>query len=592
MDKIKLLAILPYEGLHKLIMEIAADYPHIELDCYIGDMEDGLKIAQSIESEAYFAILSRAGTADLIAKHVSLPVIDIKITVSDMMRAIRLAQGFSGKFAIVGFPTIISYANAVADMFQSQLNIFTVHHQSQIDPCLERLKHENYSLIVGDVITTNHAKKHGYNVILITSSAEGVKLTLDEAVNWHKNFHKLQNKKNLYKKIFDYTTTAIMAYDADEILVYTNAVVQNDLSLFTENLRPYLHAVIEKEAVYFLKKIGSTVWNITGKKIQLEEQRILVFYGQICTNVHKISKAAFQYDSEKIPTLNFSTFQSSTPSLQNLIYMAKNYGKTALPILIIGEKGTGKQSLAYMIYQDSTLCNNTFVTVDCQWMNPKSWQILLDGQDSPFTRSGVTIYFKHLHFLDHADQSLLENYLYSTAIYKRNRLIFSYFPGANEAFDKGQLLYYISNNLGALTLHVPSLNERREDIPYMAALYLNEFNTSLGKQIMGLQPEALSMMQAFNWRDNIDQFKRTMRQLVILTGGAYISFDIVSQVLRTENGGATSKGSPVNLHGTLDDITRDVIRTVLEEEAMNQSQAAKRLGISRSTLWRKMDKYP
>lgn len=588
MKPIKLLAILPYEGLHNLMLDTVASYSNIEIDCYIGDMEDGLKIVQNLELDDYFAIISRAGTATLLANHVSIPVIDIKITVSDMLRAIRLAQGFSGKFAIVGFPTIISYANAVADMLQSPVNIFTVFKQTEIEPCLKHLQNEHYSLIVGDVITTNQAKNLGYNTILITSSSEGIKLALDEAINWYKNFYKLQNKNKLYKKIFDNTNSAILAYDNEENLVYTNTLVQKNLPAFATNLNQYIPTVIEKEFIYLMKKIGSNVWNISAKKINLDDQLIVAFYGDICTDLHKIDKKAFEYNSENLPTVNFSTFQSGNPSMRNLIQTAKTYSSTTQPILITGEKGTGKKSLAYMIYHNSNFCNNMFITIDCQWMNEKSWQIILNSQDSPFSKSGITIYFNNLQLLTNDQQNLLQNYLHNTALHKRNRLIFSYFSNSNEDFNSSNLLYYIRNIVGTLTLHLPTLNSRKEDIPYIATLYLNDFNTSLGKQIMGLMPEAIHALQAFNWQCNIDQFKRIMRQLVILTSGSYIKSETVVATLNAETAVTAGKATSLKITGTLDEITRDIINAVLEEEGMNQSQAAKRLGISRSTLWRKL----
>lgn len=157
------------------------------------------------------------------------------------------------------------------------------------------------------------------------------------------------------------------------------------------------------------------------------------------------------------------------------------------------------------------------------------------------------------------------------------------------SFDKSSLLYFIKNKLAALPLTVPSLNERKEDLPNLISLYLNELNLIYDKQIVGLEDEAMGLIQDFNWEGNIDQLKRVMRQLIILTDNSHIKYDTVKQVLNNENLRLeTSTVYNINLNNTLDQITKDIINIVMKEENYNQSKTAKRLGISRSTLWRKI----
>ena len=99
----------------------------------------------------------------------------------------------------------------------------------------------------------------------------------------------------------------------------------------------------------------------------------------------------------------------------------------------------------------------------------------------------------------------------------------------------------------------------------------------------------MGLIQDFNWEGNIDQLKRVMRQLIILTDNSHIKYDTVKQVLNNENLRLeTSTVYNINLNNTLDQITKDIINIVMKEENYNQSKTAKRLGISRSTLWRKI----
>ena len=143
-------------------------------------------------------------------------------------------------------------------------------------------------------------------------------------------------------------------------------------------------------------------------------------------------------------------------------------------------------------------------------------------------------------------------------------------------------------SLGCLTLTVPSLYDRRDDIPSLASVLLGELNLSLGKQVVGLDEDAMVLLQQFPWEGNLDQFRAVVIQLAALTDGPTISAPAVRLVLEKQRLAAPSVARGVSLDKTLDEIIEEVIRTVLAEEGNNQSRAAARLGISRGTLWRRL----
>lgn len=591
MPKLKLLAILPYEGLQTLFQEAACRRLDLEADCYVGDMDEGARLAAAHEKEGYFAIVSRAGTAELISRTSTLPVIDIRLTVSDMLRAIRLAQSYAGKFAVVGFPQIIGCAETICDMLQYRVSVSAVNAAEQITPRLEQLRAEGFSLIVGDVITTRLAKRVGFNTILVTSSLESVESALDEATRWQRNFAKIKQESDLARQIFDACPDAVFVCDANGGVRYANeAAYRQTPPALAQKLAACVPSACEHGRVRLLKRIGSNAWTVTGERIAGGERKAAVFYARLCPDLCKIDQMALAYQhGDHIPTVNFDTFTSESPALRSLIAASKQFARTSAPILILGEKGTGKDSLAYTIYRNSNYSANAFLTVDCKWMTDKTWQLLLDGEDSALTRAGYTVYFKNLHLLSPVQQDRLETYMHNTSVHKRNRLLFSYVPGHNTSFEQSSFLYYLHNVLGAPALTIPPLNARKEDIPLIASLYLNEINIQLGNQVMGLQQDALEALQQFDWQCNIDQFKRIMKELVVLTTSSYISGETARTVLQNEHYvAAPDSVDTLNLNGSFDEISKNILRIVLEQENMNQSKAAKRLGISRSTLWRKL----
>lgn len=146
------------------------------------------------------------------------------------------------------------------------------------------------------------------------------------------------------------------------------------------------------------------------------------------------------------------------------------------------------------------------------------------------------------------------------------------------------------NVLSCLVLRLKPLRERTEDIPGIATLYISQINNELGKQIVGFEPEAMALMKQYSWRENLSQFKRIIRELVLQTESYYIPAHLVQHLLNQEQPAHPHSGSggleTLNLNQTLDLINYDIVRIVLEQENGNRSRAASRLGISRSTLWR------
>lgn len=158
------------------------------------------------------------------------------------------------------------------------------------------------------------------------------------------------------------------------------------------------------------------------------------------------------------------------------------------------------------------------------------------------------------------------------------------------------------NQLSCVTVHLSPLRERVNEIPALSSLYLNTINVSMANQIIGFEPEAMDLIQHYDWPYNYTQFKRILNELSLMTTTPYIQAAHVSALLEKEK--VLSSASGENSHSSehsnrsvsgqltldisrpLDEITQDIIHQVLTETEGNQSAAAKRLGISRTTLWR------
>lgn len=591
MKKIKTLAIAPYNGLKDLIQELAKESEILEVHAFVADMLDGVEIVKSIQDKSYDAIISRAGTADLIREISDLPVIDIKLSIIDMMSAIKLAQNYPGKFFVVGFKSITDVANVICQLNDYDVEIKTISDISEIGGCLTDLKATGVSLIVGDVVTINHAKKIGLNTILVTSGRESVLSSFDEVIKIHKLLQTTQRKNLLVKDILENSDVSVVCFNMNKQIIYSN--ISEDIEEYKkilEELENLIEELIKEKRFKISKKIGSNFILIKGEKLEFNDSFYLTFYIENQQTAIKPFDHAVSYiNVSDAPQINFETIFTSSELFKKVIEDAKAFSTTQAPIIIIGDMGTGKDTLAHAIYQNSNYNKNPLVVIDAEYMNEKKWASIFESENSLFTNSDFTIYIKNLHLMNEKSQNLFESYFLNTYVYKRNRFIFSCISGFSKSFEESTILTFIKNKLTALPLIMPNLSQRKEDIPSLASLFLSDLNLIYGKQVIGLENEAMKLLQDFTWTTNIKQLKRVIKELIIITDTFYISEESVNRVLSYENLPKSSSYTQyLDLNKRLDEINRDIINSVLSEENFNQSRAAERLGISRSTLWRKI----
>ena len=142
----------------------------------------------------------------------------------------------------------------------------------------------------------------------------------------------------------------------------------------------------------------------------------------------------------------------------------------------------------------------------------------------------------------------------------------------------------------------PTLRELSSRIPMMVNMYLSRVNGDVSRQILGVDSRAMELLQEYPWPNNYVQFRRVMQELTQTASGQLITAQEVQNLLRKERyvGAFPHQGEndtiPLDLSRTLAEIDQDIVRRVVDETGGNQTLAAKRLGISRTTLWRMIQK--
>lgn len=171
-----------------------------------------------------------------------------------------------------------------------------------------------------------------------------------------------------------------------------------------------------------------------------------------------------------------------------------------------------------------------------------------------------------------------------------NLTIFSFEVSDHESCNQHPFLNHLLNVHACLSLYLPPLRCRTADIPSPLTLYLSKFNSQLGKQIIGFEPDGMELLQAYSRPHNVNQFNRVIQELVVTSHGLYISKGAVEACLKKESalypGYRSGDTLQLDLNQKLADIDVDIVRLVLQQENGSQKKTSERLGISRGTIWR------
>jgi DNA-binding NtrC family response regulator len=255
---------------------------------------------------------------------------------------------------------------------------------------------------------------------------------------------------------------------------------------------------------------------------------------------------------------------------------------TDTSVLLEGERGTGKQYLAELLYQAKSAA--PLISVDCQLIDGSAIKEIMSLANTADGNIKPTCWWKRLDAMSVEAQAELLGY---RAVLPNFRHIASVEHNLNDLCMIGRFNPELLELFGFYRIWVPPLRERKEDIKSIASLIISQTNERIGKQIVGLTKDAFDVVYNHEWFGNIDELLQVIVDAMNATSGSLINKPTVTSVI------SSSKSGKNNIYNilpgmTLDDIKYEIIQYVMQEENMNQVKVAKRLGISRTTLWREL----
>lgn len=586
--EIKVKCIAPYRGLRDLLLDVASEDPMLNIDVEVADLEEALPIIKRAEHENYDVIVSRGGTATFIRKHVSIPVVDIPVSGYDILRILTLVKDSNSKLAIIGFPNICEGAMTVSNLIDFEIPIYPINKVSEVRLTLEKAIQEGAQIILGDAVTVKTAEDMGYHGILITSGRESIQDMILEVKHVHDIYLKGHENIRFLQRIVDNNPIGTMICDkkgAIRLLNQSTREIVGEIKEVPSELK-YLLKDQTKSETLLLEHVHINHQSYSVKIVP--DQDLFIIYLEPNKNLY-FSTLEVVKTPEQLTT--FAQIIGSSYELNKTIKIAKAYASTDHHIWISGEAGTGKSNFAEAIYHSSNRTNGRFYSVNCHLIDEKKLANDLFGSE---TKQGLlqvpspdTLFLQSVELLSASFQLQLVNEIRkgtNIRIISSSRI--SYKKLLKDQSFNQELLHVI----GEHHLVVPPLRERAEDIEEIVRVMIAQYNSKYGKQVVGIREDVLSNLIDYRWPGNLRELKNIVGELLTLTKSHYIELEEWNTVWQRykeieERGDSRSI---IDLSKTWDEIEKQILEEVLKEEGMNQSKTAKRLGISRATLWRKL----
>lgn len=587
--KYKILAVAPYESLKNSLLRLANGRNDMDLDIYVANLEEGVSLVKTLDLESYDAIISRGGTAEAISKVTPVPVIDISLSVYDILRAIRLAENYQEQYAIIGFPNITETAHLLCDLLQYRIRIVTIQSAEDVEPLLNMLRENGFNMIICDMISQDTASKMNMNSILITSGAESILAAFEQASKICQSHYSIREENNFLRSILqdNDSYTIVMAQDGS---VFLSTWDQENPEEFLDIMREDMRTILKGGDRKFFRTIGKALYSVTSRTAAYKNKKYVVFNFTASRIPLQSGKYGIHFDNkEEIEKVYYESFFSIAGALGNLSERIEDIARSSRPIMIMSEEGTGKEYIAGLIYLKSEYTEAPLVTIDCSMLNDRNWDYLVNRYNSPLNDNNNTIYFRNAEALSPVQHKKLLSMILDSNMHKRNRLIFSTCGSDNP--EVSEYLQEYVKRLSCASVSMQTLRSRRGEILPLASLYLSRINLELGKQLLGFEPQAIAVLKDYSWPSNYSQFGRVLLEAASMTSTVYVTAYTVADLIATEQ---ASSAYQTLFHGgdgpvpqiTLEEMTRNFIKKVLEDNGGNQSKAAKQLGISRTTLWR------
>ena len=307
----------------------------------------------------------------------------------------------------------------------------------------------------------------------------------------------------------------------------------------------------------------------------------------------------------------FESMVGGSLAMREVYRQIRKAAATDIPVLLSGETGTGKDLAARAIHQLSNRSEGPYIPVHLGALPEDLVSSELFGHEKgAFTgalerRLGCfelahtgTVFLDEISTIDEKIQiSLLrlleDRKLHRIGAAKSRKVDVRVIAASNEnledAVKSGVFREDLFFRLDVLHIHMPALRKRDGDVPLLIDHFLKQFNQSYRKEVVGISPECVTRLHAYDWPGNVREIKNVINRAVVMCEGDVLLPEHLPHRLQAGQGGRAMVSLPVG--STIEEMEKELLVRTLEYTAGNRRRAAEILGISRRTLYNKIERF-
>ena len=587
------------------------------------------------------AIIARGNTANMLrAARIPVPIVTLPIKDSELIRSINTASalypGENSRIAYIGLEDVIRSVSEFLKTIHREIRFFQIKDSRDIQNCIRQAKQEQIQVVIGGEYTKELAEAQGLRCVLLESTESSLKEAYDKAMEIQKGI--LVQKKKLQEKLI------LMNAISDGIVGINE---KGRISLFNQAAE----ALFSRKETQTIGKAASTLFGteelaiinrtllrgdevlshpaILSDKEWLLDFRPVMIHGQsrgAMIRIHSESQSGsgFPQKERAFPSVpGFYEYPDKlsghSPAFLSVCALGTRFAASSLPVLITGESGSGKTSFACQIHRQSSRKNRVFLVREGALLTPEDLMAANGGSIcihdiNTLPASMVPVLNQYLEqgMIAMADQSFcpLDVRIFATVTMPASGHV------QNMEDVLGSRLYY---NLNALTLPIPALRERPEDIWTLFSSILESIRPETSATRLSLsEAAATGLLSEYFWPGNIRELKSVVRRFALMApeaGSAEENLPVLQQCLTSEPLSApqndilsipanprvflpqAAKNAPADtsagalpsdknfvIHGRL--VSWEELKALDQYYQGHRGLLAKQLGVSRSTLWR------
>lgn len=592
---------------------------------------NGVAVARRWEDEGVQVVVGRGPTAVMIRKVLRIPVIMIPITAFDVLDALHQAKSLGKQIAFADYDLKqrqydLSY---LGEMLQLPFEPMLYKDLADLKVQINEAARQGCEVIVGTgACIPPMAEEKGMRGVLVRSSREVIHDALQRASQMIAVSTRESARVQTAEAVLDLTGNGVLTLDGTGCISTVNRAAERLFGVSEAQLKgktphelgsrySFVQRLVGdgREATDELVKVGGVTYAVNRMLIRAGRQsRGLVVIFQGARRIQQLEARIRTETSAKglVTRYSFGDIHGESAAIRETVEKATKYARSDLTILVTGESGTGKELFAQSIHQASTRCGGPFVAINCAALPENLLESELFGyEDGAFTgakKGGAQGLFELAHggtlFLDEIGemsinlQARLLRALQERVIRRVGgdrvipvdvRVIAATNRDLLQMVREGKFREDLYYRLDVLHLTVPSLRRRLEDLPLLVQSFLERIGAP------AMPAEVCQLLQSYDWPGNVRELENFLQKYAVLVEGEdpreTVTTLLQEMKRQRQAPAATEPASSDTLTivvGTMEEMEQQILTRMDAVLGHDRTRLARRLGISRTTLWKKL----